>query len=168
MHWNLFRWSNLGDQNWVFGMINFEIQLLPNINWFWVKYFFTWFNALNTTTFMFTNLDFIHTRLYYGFLNENNHQEYSVLLVTVCYNVVNACRWHKQVESGQSPLKRLKKDMIWSYNRISRLKSIQFSKPSTMFIDYSFCMYDPWQLEISEVKVESLKSTVFGPLTMLG
>jgi hypothetical protein len=38
---------------------------------------------LYTTTFMFTNLDFIHTRICYGFLNENNHQEYSVLFVTV-------------------------------------------------------------------------------------
>jgi hypothetical protein len=38
---------------------------------------------LYTTTFMFTNLDFIHTRICYGFLNENNHQEYSVLLVIV-------------------------------------------------------------------------------------
>jgi hypothetical protein len=28
-------------------------------------------------------LDFIHTRICYGFLNENNHQEYSVLLVAV-------------------------------------------------------------------------------------
>jgi hypothetical protein len=28
-------------------------------------------------------LDFIHTRICYGFLNENNHQGYSVLLVTV-------------------------------------------------------------------------------------
>jgi hypothetical protein len=40
MHWNLFQWSNLGDQNWVFAVINYEIQLLPNINWFWVKFFF--------------------------------------------------------------------------------------------------------------------------------
>jgi hypothetical protein len=32
---------------------------------------------------MFTNLDFIHTRICNGFLNENNHQEYSVLLITV-------------------------------------------------------------------------------------
>jgi hypothetical protein len=32
---------------------------------------------------MFTNLDFIHTRICYGFLNENNHQEYSVLLVVL-------------------------------------------------------------------------------------
>jgi hypothetical protein len=32
---------------------------------------------------MFTNLDFIHTRICYGFLNENNHQEYSVLLAAV-------------------------------------------------------------------------------------
>jgi hypothetical protein len=38
---------------------------------------------LYTTTFMFTNLDFIHTGICYGILNENNHQEYSVLLVTV-------------------------------------------------------------------------------------
>jgi hypothetical protein len=37
MHWNLFYWSNLGDENWVFGVINFGIQLIPNINWFWVK-----------------------------------------------------------------------------------------------------------------------------------
>jgi hypothetical protein len=36
MHWNLFQWSTLGDQNWVFGVINFEIQLLTNFNWFWV------------------------------------------------------------------------------------------------------------------------------------
>ena len=41
MHWNLFQWSTLDDQNWVFGMINFEIQLLTNINWFWVKFFFS-------------------------------------------------------------------------------------------------------------------------------
>jgi hypothetical protein len=40
MHSNLFQWSNLGDQNWVFGVINFEIQLLPNIYWFWVGFFF--------------------------------------------------------------------------------------------------------------------------------
>jgi hypothetical protein len=40
MHWNLFQWSNLGDQNWVFGVINFEIQLLPNSGWFWVNFFF--------------------------------------------------------------------------------------------------------------------------------
>jgi hypothetical protein len=32
---------------------------------------------------MFTNLDIIHTRISYGFLNENNHQEYLVLFVTV-------------------------------------------------------------------------------------
>jgi hypothetical protein len=32
---------------------------------------------------MFTNLDLIHTRICYGFLNENNQQEYSVLLVAV-------------------------------------------------------------------------------------
>jgi hypothetical protein len=84
MHWILFQWSNLGDQNWVFGVINFEIQLLPNIDWFWVKFFFfTWFNTLYTTTSMFTNLDFIHTRVRYSFLNENNHQEYLVLLVVV-------------------------------------------------------------------------------------
>jgi hypothetical protein len=38
---------------------------------------------LYTTTFMFKNLDFIHTRICYGFLNENNHQEYSVLFVIV-------------------------------------------------------------------------------------
>jgi hypothetical protein len=31
---------------------------------------------------MLTNSDFIHTRICYGFLNENNHQEYLVLLVT--------------------------------------------------------------------------------------
>jgi hypothetical protein len=28
-------------------------------------------------------LDFIYTRICYGFLNENNQQEYSVLLMTV-------------------------------------------------------------------------------------
>jgi hypothetical protein len=28
------------DQNWVFGVINFEIQILPNIDWFWVEFFF--------------------------------------------------------------------------------------------------------------------------------
>jgi hypothetical protein len=39
VHWNLFQWSTLGDQNWVFGVINFEIQLLKNINWFWVDFF---------------------------------------------------------------------------------------------------------------------------------
>jgi hypothetical protein len=27
----------------------------------------------------FINLDFIHTRICYGFLNESNHQEYLVL-----------------------------------------------------------------------------------------
>jgi hypothetical protein len=71
-------------KNWVFGVINFEIQLLTNINWFWVpKRNLTWFNKLYTTIFMFTNLDFIHTRICYGFLNENDHQEYSVLFVTI-------------------------------------------------------------------------------------
>jgi hypothetical protein len=42
---------------------------------------------LYTTTFMFINLDFIHTRICYGFLNENNHQDYSVLFVTVLFDV---------------------------------------------------------------------------------
>ena len=32
---------------------------------------------------MFTNFDFIHTRLCYDFLNENNHHEYSVLFIVV-------------------------------------------------------------------------------------
>jgi hypothetical protein len=32
---------------------------------------------------MFTNLDFIHTRICYGFLNESNHQEYSVFFVVL-------------------------------------------------------------------------------------
>jgi hypothetical protein len=32
---------------------------------------------------MFRNLKFIHTRICYGFLNENNHQEYSILFVIV-------------------------------------------------------------------------------------
>jgi hypothetical protein len=50
---------------------------------FELNYFFIWFNTLYTTTFMFINLDFIHTRICYGFLNENNQQEYSVLLMTV-------------------------------------------------------------------------------------
>jgi hypothetical protein len=50
---------------------------------FELNFIFTWFNTLYNTTFMFTNLDFIYTRICYGFLNENNHQEYSVLLVTV-------------------------------------------------------------------------------------
>jgi hypothetical protein len=43
------------------------------------------FNTLYTTTFMFTDLDFIHARICFGFLNENNHQEYSVLLVAVAW-----------------------------------------------------------------------------------
>jgi hypothetical protein len=30
---------------------------------------------------------FIHTRICYGFLNENNHQEYSVLFVTVMIDI---------------------------------------------------------------------------------
>jgi hypothetical protein len=42
---------------------------------------------LYTTTFMFINLDFIYTRICYGFLNENNHQDYSVLFVTVLFDV---------------------------------------------------------------------------------
>jgi hypothetical protein len=50
---------------------------------FELNFFLTWFNTLYTTTFMFTNLDFIHTIICYGFLNENNHQEYLVLLVVV-------------------------------------------------------------------------------------
>jgi hypothetical protein len=30
-------------------------------------FFFAWFNTLYTTTFMFVNLDFINTRICYGF-----------------------------------------------------------------------------------------------------
>jgi hypothetical protein len=49
---------------------------------------------------MFTNLDFIHQRIYYGFLIENNHQEYSVLLVAVaaklpCGLFINKTSGHK-------------------------------------------------------------------------
>jgi hypothetical protein len=50
---------------------------------FELNFFFTCFNTLCTTTFMFTKLDFIHTRICYGFLNENNHQEYLILLVAL-------------------------------------------------------------------------------------
>jgi hypothetical protein len=64
-------WSTL-KSNYYQTLIDFE-------NFF----FFTWFNTLYTTTFMFSNLDFIHTRICYGFLNENNQQEYSILLVNV-------------------------------------------------------------------------------------
>jgi hypothetical protein len=53
---------------------------------FQVNFIFPWFNILYFATFMFTNLDFIHIRICYGFLNENNHQEYWVLLVTVCHS----------------------------------------------------------------------------------
>ena len=38
---------------------------------------------LYTTTFMFTDLEFIHIRICYGFLNENNHHKYSILFVTI-------------------------------------------------------------------------------------
>jgi hypothetical protein len=41
------------------------------------------FHMVQYTTSMFTNLDFIHTRICYGFLNESNHQEYSVLFVAI-------------------------------------------------------------------------------------
>jgi hypothetical protein len=49
---------------------------------------------LYTTTFIFTNLDFIYTRICYGFLNENNHEEYSVLLVTVCGTMIMISNGH--------------------------------------------------------------------------
>jgi hypothetical protein len=67
------RWSTL-KSNYYQTLIDFELI-----------FFFTWFNMLYTTTFMFIDLDFIYTRICYGFLNENNHQEYSVLFVTVYY-----------------------------------------------------------------------------------
>ena len=44
-------------------------------------------HMLYLTTFMFTNFYFIHTRIYYDFLNENNHQEYSVLFVIVIVSI---------------------------------------------------------------------------------
>jgi hypothetical protein len=72
-----FGWSKQsiwGDQLW---------NPIINKHWFWVKKIFTRFNTLYTTIFMFTNLDFIHTRICYGSLNESNHQEYSVLFVAV-------------------------------------------------------------------------------------
>jgi hypothetical protein len=64
-------WSTL-KSNYYQTLIDFEFLFL-----------FTWFNTLYTTTFMFTNLDLIHTRICYGILNENNRQEYSILLVAV-------------------------------------------------------------------------------------
>jgi hypothetical protein len=42
---------------------------------------------------MFTNLDFIHTRICYGFLNESNHQEYSVLFVIVRSFICGKCKF---------------------------------------------------------------------------
>jgi hypothetical protein len=72
-----FGWSKLsiwGDQLW--NPITTKHRLI--LSFF---FFSTWFNTLYTTTFIFTNLDFIHTRICYGFLNENKHQEYSILLV---------------------------------------------------------------------------------------
>jgi hypothetical protein len=68
-----FGWSTL-KSNYYQTLIDCELNEL-----------FTWFNTLYTTAFMFTNLDFIHTRICYGFLNEDNHQEYLILLVAIQY-----------------------------------------------------------------------------------
>ena len=76
-----FGWSKLsfwGDQLW--NPITTKHQLIK-VN------FSTWFNMLYTITFIFTNFDFIHTKICYGILNENKHQEYSVFLV-ICISKV--------------------------------------------------------------------------------
>jgi hypothetical protein len=77
------------DQIWMIKIKYLECSTLKSNYYqtsidFVLNFFFTRFNALYTTTFMSTNLDFIYTRICYGFLNENNQQEYSVLLIIVC------------------------------------------------------------------------------------
>ena len=77
----------LDDQNSLFQAINFGIQNLISIDFEFI-FFFTWFSILYTTTSIFTNVDFIHTKICYGFLNQNNHQECLVLFEIVGHRLL--------------------------------------------------------------------------------
>ena len=59
----------LDDQKWVLGLMTLKSNYYQTLIDFKL-YIYFWFNTLYIITFIFTNLDFIHTN---GFSNENNH-----------------------------------------------------------------------------------------------
>jgi hypothetical protein len=77
-----FGWSKLsiwGDQLW--NPITTKHWLILSFFFFHMVQYVVYYN------FHVYKFGFIHTRICYGFLNENNHQEYSVLFVTVMIDI---------------------------------------------------------------------------------